>query len=1245
MTINTNASGAVTATGTGLTKWDNSVNTETNLDGKFTLEATVGTTVKVTAYFGTDSNGDTIDDARQIFVKYVAGSNGTLNGGKLEEVFTAANAGDKIAVDTSFTGPLSATPNAGYVLYDYTTNTNLTSKDGYFDFGELEAKGQTIWITANFAEDNLGGGADGMSSDGIADKDQIFVKYVSEDDTKGTVDGTKFEKFAAVGQVVTGGSTATGINGYTFDNWTCDKANGTSSDGKFHVYGVNGGEWVTITAHFTNAAFTITYTGEGMVAGQKLGVNNGDSVSVVLDTDCRINGTLYGSTLPDNDITVTGDGTLNNPTREHYVFNGWKVTDNGSGKYTFEAIWLADTNDDGIADNTQIFIKYATADATMGTVTTADYDVVLPANGRVVTNAASYTANPGFVLDYWQESFGNTKTTDANGVFTLTGLTGGETVTITAYFKAAQFNIEYKGVGIVDANLGVNNGDTVSLELDGGTLATAFYGVTSGSYIPVTGNQKLGNPTKDKAVFNGWVVTPNGSDYTFTAQWLTDEFGGGTDGMSSDGIADETQVFVKYVAGPNGTVTGKTFEKFALVASAQILTNGSTAEGNTGYILANWTCDKTNYTAVDDQAGKFRVFDLTGGEWVTITANFKAADYVIKYNGKDTNNDGKGEPKELQVSDGDWALVMLDGGSLSPKFYGKDAETALQVDRSETLADATKTLFVFNGWELKGTGTDLDPYTFTAQWLDDKNGDGIADKYQVFVEYVSADDTKGTVTAPATQEVYTAAQDASGVYADDVTFSTKGTTATAKTGYAFENWTNDYNSNTSKDGKFSFSDVTVGKTVKVIANWAVDANNDGYPDNHQLIVNYVVDDAAIAEITGKTQEAFNAAQKDDGTYEDTVYVKTTGSTARGKTASASMKYWKNSVNSERNQTGIFDLGRRSVTTPTITITAVFSKDSFGPDTNNDNKPDPNGVPDDFEVQIQLVDGLYGTISGQRFYAVSAKDDKGNYNEHVEAKFKLDPNVKVTPNKGYVFKGWKADVNPDKLYPANTTEFNFGTQLVGKLISIEPVFAQNHVAYVSGYPDGRFRPEKNITRAETATMIFRLFMQGEDSPISTNWNMFSDVDVSKWYNTEVSTMARAGYITGYPDGTFGGDKPITRAEFVTILVRFFNTRNTYVYFRDVSTNHWAYRYIATAAFNGWIVGYPDGTFKPDQPITRAEAVTVLNRLLGRGINSKSEIGDYKNFVDNTNPNMWYYYEIIEAANDHDAQGSRPNENWI
>ena len=204
---------------------------------------------------------------------------------------------------------------------------------------------------------------------------------------------------------------------------------------------------------------------------------------------------------------------------------------------------------------------------------------------------------------------------------------------------------------------------------------------------------------------------------------------------------------------------------------------------------------------------------------------------------------------------------------------------------------------------------------------------------------------------------------------------------------------------------------------------------------------------------------------------------------------------------------------------------------------------------------------------------------------------------------------------------------------------------DHVAYIIGFDDGNFHPDETLTRAQTATMIYRLLTKERQEEIFTTENNFIDVDASKWYNDYVSSMVNGGYIVGYPDGTFRGDSPITRAEFITILVRFFGLANVDCVFSDIPETHWAYKYIATATSYGWINGYEDDTFRPDRSLSRAEAVTVINRMLNRGVDATSNLsGNVRIFPDTANPAMWYYYEIIEAANSHEYTGHRPNENW-
>jgi hypothetical protein len=203
---------------------------------------------------------------------------------------------------------------------------------------------------------------------------------------------------------------------------------------------------------------------------------------------------------------------------------------------------------------------------------------------------------------------------------------------------------------------------------------------------------------------------------------------------------------------------------------------------------------------------------------------------------------------------------------------------------------------------------------------------------------------------------------------------------------------------------------------------------------------------------------------------------------------------------------------------------------------------------------------------------------------------------------------------------------------------------DHIAYIIGKPDGNVDPNGQITRAEVATAFYRLLTAERRDAIFTSTSTFSDVSKTQWFNKAVASMANGKYIKGYTDGTFGGNRSITRAEFVAIAARFMDAKSGTVTFSDVSSTNWAYQYISTAVAYGWINGYPDGTFKPDQAISRAEAMKIINTMLARGVDAAGLISGIKAWPDNTNVNAWYYYEIIEATNNHLYEGSRPSEKW-
>lgn len=190
----------------------------------------------------------------------------------------------------------------------------------------------------------------------------------------------------------------------------------------------------------------------------------------------------------------------------------------------------------------------------------------------------------------------------------------------------------------------------------------------------------------------------------------------------------------------------------------------------------------------------------------------------------------------------------------------------------------------------------------------------------------------------------------------------------------------------------------------------------------------------------------------------------------------------------------------------------------------------------------------------------------------------------------------------------------------------------HHAFMVGFPDGTVRPQGLMTRAEVATLFFRLFTDEYRAGVWNQTNNFADVGLHDWFNNAVSTVANAGIIQGMPNGNFEPDRLITRAEFATIAARFMNvTTQTANVFPDVE-GHWAAQHINNLSRFGWVTGYQDGTFRPDQNITRAEVAALINRMLERRLQSpKDLLPGMLTWTDNLDVYAWYYLDIQEATN--------------
>lgn len=297
-------------------------------------------------------------------------------------------------------------------------------------------------------------------------------------------------------------------------------------------------------------------------------------------------------------------------------------------------------------------------------------------------------------------------------------------------------------------------------------------------------------------------------------------------------------------------------------------------------------------------------------------------------------------------------------------------------------------------------------------------------------------------------------------------------------------------------------------------------------------------------------------------------------------------------------------------TGNATYTAVWTKDSGG--------------------------GGGGTTTRYTLYYESnggTEYDSERYTRNTEVRLE-----KVPVREGYTFTGWYADKDlTEKISTIKMTSNK--TVYAGWEATGVPDWLNgaDHFAYIIGDDEGYVRPLANVTRAETAAIFFRLLKEDVREEYLTDRSGFADVEQGAWYNKAVSTMAALGVVKGYTEDTFAPHEAITRAEFAAICARFdTGTSDGESSFTDIS-GHWAESEIRRAAQLGWIQGDPDGRFRPNAPITRAEAMTIINRVLNRLPEEKEDLLEGMKEWPDALPGAWYYLAVQEATNSHAYEG--------
>ena len=525
--------------------------------------------------------------------------------------------------------------------------------------------------------------------------------------------------------------------------------------------------------------------------------------------------------------------------------------------------------------------------------------------------------------------------------------------------------------------------------------------------------------------------------------------------------------------------------------------------------------------------------------------------------------------------------------------------------------------------------------------------DGIPDRYQVTINYISNDNTMGTVSVG--KEVKTI--ESAGKWQESGTVKISGSTAQPKENYHYVKWTDTDGTDLKSEATLPTKDISMtgGQVYTFTAYFAENSQPDSKKLNYTIIQNFIDGKGnpieAMKKRTPKTIAAEDAAKvKDLNTMipEDM---------QKGFTDSASNKYMyvptKTTFSTETLRNG-------------TEINLYYYLDNWkdGSSVEEDNDKGGDGIPDCDQVLIKYV---------------SSNSDRGTVSPDMEVLTIRETNEKVVPtangstatDKGgrNYFSNWTKDntqvstnatLNNETIQKeikeftggkTYTFTANFGYSSGGGGGGSRPTVTipddvptglngTDHYAYIIGYGNNDVRPQNNITRAEVATIFFRLLTDETRTANMTKSNSYNDVKDGDWFCCAVSTLSKMGIIKGYEDGSFKPNDPISRAEFAAIAARFDpDGDKTPATFADV-TSHWAKDEISIAANHGWIKGYEDGSFKPDQKITRAETMTLVNRVLNRLPETKDDLHkDMKTWVDNMDETAWYYLAVQEATNSH------------
>ena len=788
---------------------------------------------------------------------------------------------------------------------------------------------------------------------------------------------------------------------------------------------------------------------------------------------------------------------------------------------------------------------------------------------------------------------------------------------------ARAYTVEYyyddvKGAAPTDAPTGstANVGDTVTISAGDNADAAHFPKQTT------VGTE---NYAFDEGAENVLSVTIGAEqENILKVYYASDENGNGTPDYK------EKKYTITYEAGTTDPVKGKPDAVTDVLAGTE-QTVSSAQPTREGYTFSKWQGPE-DLTVTDN---KFTMPDKD----VTFTAQWTPNDVTITF---DANG-------------GAWAAdvagytMNADKTKASKTYKPSDVVTKIPTDPVQ----AGKT---FNGWYIMVSGK-KEPVVWTsfikAQLIHQHGG-------VIYADWTDA--------APAGQCTYTTRQhyiNEKGVEELAVNITVQSAEKGTKISdlikhlennqtyygqnYFYDRTKTTVNENTPYNADMKLTDGTAIDLYYYLDEWN-DENDkvtggDGTPDCRQAVVNFLADpNGSVDKDSEKTTQVFTLKKGEDGKYSDSV-------TPANVTPIPNENFVFDIWTKDNGETGVNPFVAQTLNGgDKVTYTAHFAADKIGP------KNEPDGIPDKYQavVTYKVVGGTWkdGKTDDQvQVFTLKTKNADGAWVEATPAPVLGDtiPTGMISSYSRTASQSWDKDITKDtKVTESVTYTYTFTKKSSGggggggshkPTVTIPDdvptgLNGDDHYAYIVGYLDSTVRPQNGITRAEVATIFFRLLTDETRTANATKTNNYADVSSDKWYNQAVSTLSAMGIIKGDSRGNFNPNAPITRAEFAAIAARFDKTEDVAAAsFGDVAT-HWAKPEISVAANNGWINGYTDGTFHPDSRITRAEAMAMINRVLQRLPESKADLLDGMiQWSDNADTSKWYYLAVQEATNSH------------